>query len=256
MDRPCSSIRSSDERVTATPYRSILLEQNATVGCDLREIFHGDHRVALVYDDDGAQNDTTPTKPQTKKYLSRITSCYLIMSSSSTSAEKHSPSQHPLGNLKVGDTATFERTMKSEYTNMYAEITGDKNPLHFDEEYAKSTRFDGLVCHGGLASGMLNSLVAEELPGPGSVFMKQELDYTAPTRPGDTLIATGKVTWVHESKPVCHMDVSVKVKSTDVEVLKGKVVVYRMLPKTPKTTTATTNTEKRTIDQVEGSDNA
>ena len=68
MDRPCSSIRSSDERVTATPYRSILLEQNATVGCDLREIFHGDHRVALVYDDDGAQNDTTPTKPQINQY--------------------------------------------------------------------------------------------------------------------------------------------------------------------------------------------
>ena len=133
--------------------------------------------------------------------------------------------------IQVGDIATFQRELKPEYTDMYAEITGDRNPLHFDETYAKSTRFEGLVCHGGLASGMLNSLVAEKLPGPGSVFIKQELEYTAPTRPGDTLVATGTVTWVHETKPVCHMDVSVRVKNTDVQVLKGKVVVYRMLPK-------------------------
>ena len=132
--------------------------------------------------------------------------------------------------MRVGDVATYERLMKPEYTKMYEEITGDKNPLHFDEGYAKSTKFEGLVCHGGLASGMLNALVAEKLPGPGSVFMKQELDYTAPTRPGDTLVAKGTVAWMHASKPVCHMDVSVKIKSTDTEVLKGKVVVYRMLP--------------------------
>lgn len=141
------------------------------------------------------------------------------------------PPPHPLGSLKVGDVATFERTMRAEYTDMYAEITGDRNPLHFNADYAASTRFEGLVCHGGLAAGMLNSLVAQELPGPGSVFVKQELEYTAPTRPGDTLVATGTVTWVHDTKPVCHMDVSVKVKATDAQVLVGKVVVYRMLPK-------------------------
>lgn len=138
---------------------------------------------------------------------------------------------HPLGSIKVGDTATFERTMKPEYTDLYTEITGDRNPLHFDSDYAKSTRFEGLVCHGGLAAGMLNALVAEELPGPGSVFLKQELEYTNPTRPHDSLVASGVVTWVHEKKPVCHMDVEVKVKASNVTVLKGKVVVYRMLPK-------------------------
>jgi acyl dehydratase len=171
--------------------------------------------------------------------LSPITSiiCLLVFI---MGADAAAPTPHPLGSLKVGDVAIFEREMKAEYSEMYATITGDRNPLHFDQDYADSTRFEGLVCHGGLASGMLNALVAQELPGPGSVFMKQELEYTAPTRPGDTLIATGTVTWVHESKAVCHMDVSVKVKATELEVLKGKVVVYRMLPKKKSATSAGT----------------
>ena len=75
-----------------------------------------------------------------------------------------------LPNLTVGDTATFSRTIEEKYTEMYAEITGDRNPLHFDEDFAQSTRFGQIVCHGGLASGMLNALVAEKLPGCNHLF--------------------------------------------------------------------------------------
>ncbi|CAD7701763.1 unnamed protein product [Ostreobium quekettii] len=137
---------------------------------------------------------------------------------------------HPLGDLKVGDRGTWTREALPKYTEMYAEVTGDRNPLHFDEEFASRTKFGSLVCHGGIAAGTLNALVAEVLPGPGSVFLRQELDYTAPTHPGDTLTAVGVVTSIHETKPVVNMDVEVK-SQEDTTVLKGKVVVYKMIPK-------------------------
>ena len=85
---------------------------------------------------------------------------------------------HPLGNLKVGDTGTWEREAHPRYTEMYAEITGDRNPLHFDESFAGRTKFGSLVCHGGIAAGTLNALVAEVLPGPGSVFLRQVRTHT------------------------------------------------------------------------------
>ena len=175
--------------------------------------------------------------------MSSASSSPNLNNGASTEKASSASSKHPLGNLHVGSVGTWQRVMKPEYTAMYAEITGDYNPLHFQSDYAKSTRMQGLVCHGGLASGMLNALVAEEIPGPGSVFMKQELEYTAPTRPGDTLIATGTVTWIHETKPVCHLDVSVKIKESNVEVLKGKVVVYRMLPQGEKSVTTKSSTK-------------
>lgn len=85
---------------------------------------------------------------------------------------------------EVGDEATWERKVLKEHVSSYAEITGDTNPLHFDAAYAEASRFGGLITHGGIQSGALNALVAMKLPGAGSVFLKQELDYTkcAPAR--------------------------------------------------------------------------
>ena len=129
----------------------------------------------------------------------------------------------------------WERKVEKEHVEQYAGITGDMNPLHFDEAFATGSRFGGLITHGGIQSGALNALVAMKLPGPGSVFLKQELDYTKPVKVGDTLKASGTVTWAHATKPVCHMDVTVTAtpEGSDEakEVLKGKVVVYRSQPK-------------------------
>ena len=120
----------------------------------------------------------------------------------------------------------------------YAEITGDRNPLHFDQAYAESTTFGSLITHGGIQSGALNALVAMELPGPGSVFMQQNLKYSAPVRVGDTVTATGKVTKVHKSKPICNMDIEVTTtgmrgedKEETIVVISGDVAVFRALPK-------------------------
>lgn len=136
--------------------------------------------------------------------------------------------------LIVGQTAEWTRRIEPRHVDLYREITGDANPLHFDEAFAGATRFEGLIVHGGITAGALNALVAERLPGPGSVFIKQELEYVGPARVGDTLTATGTVVWVHETKPVCRLEVTVKARADDSlaerECLRGTCVVYRARP--------------------------
>jgi acyl dehydratase len=98
----------------------------------------------------------------------------------------------PLG-LWVGQKARRTQTVTARDVELYAEITGDRNPLHFDADFAARTRFGRLVAQGGIASGMLNALVAMDLPGAGTVFMSQTLSYKAPTYLGDTLTAEVEV---------------------------------------------------------------
>ena len=86
----------------------------------------------------------------------------------------------PLG-LCVGQRASRSQTVTAEQIELYAQVTGDRNPLHFDPDFAARTRFGRLVAQGGIAAGMLNTLVAMDLPGPGTVFMSQSLKYLAPS---------------------------------------------------------------------------
>ena len=91
--------------------------------------------------------------------------------------------------LKVGQKATRSNTLTFDNVKTYAEITGDYNPLHFDEGFAAKTKFKELVVQGGLTSGILNALVAMDMPGPGTVFMSQDLKFIAPVFIGDTITA-------------------------------------------------------------------
>jgi len=102
----------------------------------------------------------------------------------------------------VGQTARRSKTFTTEHVLSYSELTGDRNPLHFDAQFAAGTRFGKLVVQGGLTTGLLHALVAEDLPGPGTVFLSQEWWFTAPVFIGDTVTAEAKVLSVHESKPV------------------------------------------------------
>ena len=134
----------------------------------------------------------------------------------------------PLLDLKIGQTATRSHTLTQAHVNKYAEITGDRNPLHFDAAFTGKTKFGRLVVHGGLTSGLLNALVAEDMPGPGTVFMSMDLKFTAPVYIGDTITATAEVLEVHESKPICKL--GVRIKRTDGEtVLSGETVCYRFM---------------------------
>jgi acyl dehydratase len=134
----------------------------------------------------------------------------------------------PLG-LAVGQKARRSKTVTARDVELYAEITGDRNPLHFDPAFAAGTRFGRLVAQGGITSGMLNALVAMDLPGPGTVFMSQTLKYLAPTYLGDTLTAEVEVLSVKPDKPVCQLKATVTNQDGTV-VLEGECWTYTMRP--------------------------
>ena len=118
--------------------------------------------------------------------------------------------------------------MTAEDVERFAELTGDRNPLHFDEEFASRTRFGRLVAQGGIAAGLFNALVAMELPGPGSVFLHQEWDYPAPVYIGDTVTAEVEVTDARADKPITRLSCVAR-RADGTEVLRGTCVVYTML---------------------------
>jgi acyl dehydratase len=136
---------------------------------------------------------------------------------------------NPLG-LEVGQRARRSKTVTARDVDLYAEITGDRNPLHFDPAFAAATRFGRLVAQGGITSGMLNALVAMDLPGPGTVFMSQSLRYLAPTYLGDTLTAEVEVLAVKPDKPVCQLKATITNQDGTV-VLEGECWTYTLRPK-------------------------
>ncbi len=117
-----------------------------------------------------------------------------------------------------------------EHIELFARLSGDRNPLHFDDDFARRTKFGRRVVHGGVTTAILNALVAEDLPGPGSVFMEQRLRYTAPVHPGDTITGELEVTAARDDKPI--YNVAVRVTRQDgVVALEGECVVYVMRPR-------------------------
>ena len=129
----------------------------------------------------------------------------------------------------VGTTATWTRTLTADDVEAFAGISGDRNPLHFDEDFARRTRLGGLVVQGGLTAGLFNALVAQELPGPGSVFLHQEWDYPAPVFIGDTVTATAEVIEARADKPITRLRCVAR-RQDGTEVLRGECLVYTMLP--------------------------
>jgi len=130
--------------------------------------------------------------------------------------------------LKVGQTATRSLQVTPERVHAYAEITGDRNPLHFDQDFAAATSFGRLVAHGGITTGILHALVAEDMPGPGTVFLSQKWKFTAPVYIGDTITAKAEVVSVHERKPVCSLAIRVERQDGEV-VLEGEAWCYRFM---------------------------
>ena len=131
--------------------------------------------------------------------------------------------------IQVGQKARRSKTVTARDVELYAEITGDRNPLHFDAAFAAGTRFGRLVAQGGITSGMLNALVAMDLPGPGTVFMSQSLKYLAPTYLGDTLTAEVEVLAVKPDKPVCQIKATITNQDGTV-VLEGECWTYTLRP--------------------------
>src|SRR5512147_2281956 len=111
--------------------------------------------------------------------------------------------------LKVGQKASRTMTVTPGHVAGYAEMTGDYNPLHFEEAFAAQTKFGRLVAQGGITTGILHALVAMDMPGPGTVFLSQDWKFTAPVYIGDTVTAEAEVISVHPSKPVTQLRVRI-----------------------------------------------
>ena len=120
----------------------------------------------------------------------------------------------------TGATASRSRLVTRRDIELFTEISGDRNPLHYDEELATASRFGGIVVQGGVTTAVLNAVVAEELPGPGSVFLQLDLRFRAPVRPGAV-----EVTSARADKPITFLDVRVT-RDDGVVAVDGTAVCY------------------------------
>ena len=127
--------------------------------------------------------------------------------------------------LKPGDRASRTRTVTNRDIELFTELTGDRNPLHYDGAAAAASRFGGIIVQGGVTSGLLNTVVAEDLPGPGSVFLHVDWSFKAPVRPGDEITAEVEVLEAREDKPITKLRTTVTTADGTV-VLDGKALVW------------------------------
>ncbi len=126
---------------------------------------------------------------------------------------------------QVGDIAHRTRTVSARDIELFTEITGDRNPLHYDVDAAARSRFGGIIVQGGVTTGLLNAVVAEDLPGPGSVFLQVEWSFKAPVKPGDEITAEVEVLAVREDKPITTLRTTIVNQDATV-VLDGTALVW------------------------------
>jgi len=127
----------------------------------------------------------------------------------------------------VGQVAERSRTVGANDIGLFTEISGDRNPLHYDVAAARASRFGEIVVQGGVTSAILNAVVAEDLPGPGSVFLEVHWRFKAPVRPGDVITGRVEVKEVREDKPITKIDTRVT-RGDGTVVLEGDAVCYTM----------------------------
>ncbi len=128
----------------------------------------------------------------------------------------------------VGDSASRTKTFSDEDVRIFAEISGDNNPIHLDDNYAAGTRFGQRLVHGILTSGLISAILGTQLPGPGSVYVQQTINFRAPVYIGDTITAIVTAKKIREDKPIATFETVCK-KEDGTVVIDGKAVL--LLPK-------------------------
>ena len=126
---------------------------------------------------------------------------------------------------KVGATAARSRTVSSQDITRFTEMSGDRNPLHYDEDLAAGSVFGGIIVQGGVTSAILNAVVAEDLPGPGTVFLHVDWNFRAAVRPGDVLTGRVEVLEVRTDKPMTRLATTVSNQEGTI-VLDGEALCY------------------------------
>ena len=129
-----------------------------------------------------------------------------------------------IGELKIGDAAEFGKTVTESDIYLYAGVTGDFNPAHLNEEYAKKTFFKTRIAQGMLTAGFVSGLLGVGLPGPGTVYIRQELDFLAPVHIGDTITARVEVLEIMDDKNRVRVRTSCT-NQDGIRVLDGEAIV-------------------------------
>ena len=139
----------------------------------------------------------------------------------------HSTDVWPGGQPAKGDIAERSRTVTTQDIELFTEISGDRNPIHYDAEVAAATSFGGIVVQGGITTAILNAVVAEDLPGPGTVFLHVDWNFRSPIRPGDVITGRVEIIEVRSDKPITKMATSV-VRDNGVVAVDGNALCYTM----------------------------
>ena len=127
-------------------------------------------------------------------------------------------------NFSVGDSAEITKTIEQADIDAFAEVSGDHNPVHVDEEFAKTTRFGRRIAHGMLTASLISSVLANKLPGEGSVYLGQTLKFLAPVFPGDEVTARVTVKEIREDKPILKLE-TICVNQRNEIVIRGEATV-------------------------------
>ena len=126
--------------------------------------------------------------------------------------------------FKLGDKASRTQMITDEMIQSFANLTGDTNPVHLDDTYAAGTRFGRRIAHGMIAAGLISATLANDLPGPGTVYVSQTLEFKRPVYPGDTITTTVEVKNIRPDKPIVTLG-TICTNQDNKIVLEGQAVV-------------------------------
>lgn len=131
----------------------------------------------------------------------------------------------PNGRPALGDRADRSRPVSSRDIELFTAMSGDRNPLHYDPELAAAAQFGEIIVQGGVTTAILNAVVAEDLPGPGTVFLNVDWNFRAPVRPGDIITGRVEVLDVRADKPITKLATWVE-RDDGTVVVEGTAVCY------------------------------
>jgi 3-hydroxybutyryl-CoA dehydratase len=158
----------------------------------------------------------------------------LSAAASDVSAIPMEASPHTHLPVVVGASAALTKTIRTEDLRLFAEVSLDTNPVHFNEAFAATTRFGGIIAHGMIPAGLISAVIGTRLPGPGTIYLGQTLQFKRPVRVGDTLTATVEVAEVREDKAIATLTTTVRNQQDEVVVSgEAKVLFADVKPAVP-----------------------
>lgn len=130
--------------------------------------------------------------------------------------------------IKIGQKDSMTKTFTDEDVRLFAQVSNDHNPVHLDEKYAKNSMFGARICHGILVSGLISAVLANKLPGPGCIYLGQELKFTSPVYLNDTITAEVEVAEIREDKQIIKLNTTCTNQNGKVVITGVATVMHRV----------------------------